>query len=70
MPLPPPGIRADMLLEHGELGLDPPRLADVGGLGQPVLGADEVGPKPQSLPAGLTVRPRDIRSAASKAATG
>ena len=51
----PPGLGADVLLEHGELGLDPPRLADVRGLGQPVLGADQVGPQPQALPAGLAV---------------
>ena len=49
------GLGADVLLEHGELGLDPPRFADVGGLGQAVLGADQVGPEPQALPAGLAV---------------
>ncbi len=32
-----------MLLDHGELGLDPSRLADAGGLRQPILGPDQVG---------------------------
>ncbi len=41
----------------GELGLDPPRFADVRGLGQAVVGSDQVGPEPQSLPAGLAVGP-------------
>ena len=51
------GLGADVLLEHGELGLDPPRFADIGGLGQAVLGSDQVGPQPQALPAGLAVGP-------------
>ena len=46
-----------MLLDHGELGLDPARLADVRGLGQAVRGADQVGTQPQPFPAGLAVGP-------------
>ncbi len=55
MGLPPPGLGTDMLLEDGELGLDPSRFANVGGLRQPILGADQVGPEPQAFPAGLAV---------------
>ena len=46
-------LRAAMLLEHGRHGPDAPRLADVGVLGQAILGADDVGAEPQSAPAGL-----------------
>ena len=50
------GLGADVLLEHGELGLDAPGFANIGGLGQAVVGSDQVGPEPESLPAGLAVR--------------
>ena len=44
-----------MLLDHGELGLNSARLADIGGFRQPILGPDQVGPEPQAFPAGRAI---------------
>ena len=48
-------VGAHVLLDHGELGLDPARLANVGRLGQAIGRADQVGTQPQSFPAELAV---------------
>jgi hypothetical protein len=50
-------ICADMLLQNGELGFDSPRLPDIWGLRQPVLGADDILAQPQSFPACFAVGP-------------
>jgi len=51
-------LEGDVLLHDGPLGDDAPRLADVGGLGEPVGRAvHHVGPQPQARPAGAPVRP-------------
>ena len=52
-----PRVRADVLFEDREFGFDPPALADVGILRQPVLRADNIGPQPQALPTRAAVGP-------------
>src|SRR5207249_11678537 len=54
------GGGADVLFADREFRPDAARLADVGVFRQTVVGSDEVGPQPQSFPAGLAVRPRGL----------
>jgi hypothetical protein len=51
-----PCVRANVLLQHSELRLDAPTLADVGIFRQSILGADNVGSQPQTLPAFTATR--------------
>ncbi|OQB94286.1 MAG: hypothetical protein BWX84_00272 [Verrucomicrobia bacterium ADurb.Bin118] len=55
-----PVLGGHMLLHHGELGANPPALANVRILRQTILRAEEIRAQPQPLPAGAAIRSRRL----------